>query len=184
MQVSSTGVAVALAVVIALGLLFFGPRVFAPLSPGAGLMASSTAATSTDSLSISTSTTNTQTSMSTSEPLPSPLPTRLTGTDVVVGTGAEATAGHNVTVNYVGMLPDGTVFDASSRHPETQAGFTFPLGGGRVIKGWDEGVVGMKVGGKRRLIIPADYGYGAQGVPGTIPPNATLIFDVELLGVQ
>jgi FKBP-type peptidyl-prolyl cis-trans isomerase len=183
MQVTSTGVAVALAVVIALGLLFFGPRVFAPFSPGSSLVATSTVATSTDALSVSTTTT-TQTTMTTSAPIPSPLPTTLTGTDEVIGTGAVATTGHNVTVNYVGMLPDGTVFDASARHPETQAGFTFPLGGGRVIKGWDEGVVGMKVGGKRRLIIPADFAYGAQGVPGTIPPNATLIFDVELLSVN
>ncbi|MEO6536642.1 MAG: FKBP-type peptidyl-prolyl cis-trans isomerase [Candidatus Paceibacterota bacterium] len=181
MQVTSTGVAVALAVVIALGLLFFGPRVFAPFSP-ISQTATSTQATSTDTLSISTTTT--VTTMTTSASIPSPLPTTLTATDEVIGTGAVATAGHNVTVNYVGMLPDGTVFDASARHPETQAGFSFPLGGGRVIKGWDEGVVGMKVGGKRRLIIPAAYGYGAQGVPGVIPANATLIFDVELLGVQ
>ncbi len=112
---------------------------------------------------------------------PQRLPTELTMTDTVVGTGAEAKAGQQVTVNYVGMLPDGTVFDASSKHGQA---FTFALGAGQVIKGWDMGVAGMKVGGKRRLIIPPSYGYGAQGAGNIIPPNATLIFDVELVAVK
>lgn len=102
-------------------------------------------------------------------------------TDLVVGTGAAATAGTAVTVQYVGTLESGLVFDASANHG-TQ-GFTFPLGAGQVIKGWDQGIVGMKEGGKRRLVIPASLGYGEQGYPGVIPPNATLIFEVELVKV-
>jgi FKBP-type peptidyl-prolyl cis-trans isomerase FkpA len=106
--------------------------------------------------------------------------------DLVAGTGAEASAGHKVTVNYTGWLqnPDGSAgkkFDSSLDRGQP---FVFPLGGGRVIRGWDEGVAGMKVGGKRKLIIPADLGYGSRGAGGVIPPNATLIFEVELLGVQ
>ena len=113
--------------------------------------------------------------------LPNELPTELTVTDVASGTGAEAKSGAMVAVNYVGMLPDGTVFDASERHGKP---ITFQLGAGQVIRGWDEGLVGMKVGGKRRLVIPPDMAYGSQGAGGLIPPNATLIFDVELVGVQ
>jgi FKBP-type peptidyl-prolyl cis-trans isomerase FkpA len=106
--------------------------------------------------------------------------------DLVVGTGAQATAGHQVSVHYTGWLqnPDGgpgKKFDSSLDRGQP---FDFPLGAGRVIRGWDEGVAGMKVGGKRRLIIPATLGYGARGAGGVIPPNATLIFDVELLGVH
>ena len=175
MQVTSTGIAVALAVVVALGLLFFGPQVFAPFSA----QTAQTAATST--LSIATSTMDTS-NQPAAAAIPNPLPTELTGTDTVIGTGAEAKTGDTVTVNYVGMLPDGTVFDASKNHGTT--GFTFPLGGGQVIKGWDQGVVGMKVGGHRRLIIPADLAYGNQAVGGVIPANATLVFDIELLDVK
>lgn len=109
------------------------------------------------------------------------LPTQLAAQDLVVGTGAEAKAGSQVTVNYVGMLPDGTVFDASAKHGQP---FSFTLGAGQVIKGWDLGVAGMKVGGKRQLIIPPQDGYGAQGAGGVIPPNATLFFTVELLDVK
>jgi FKBP-type peptidyl-prolyl cis-trans isomerase FkpA len=107
--------------------------------------------------------------------------------DVVVGTGAEAAAGKTVTVNYTGTFADGTVFDSSV--PRGQP-FVFVLGQGRVIKGWDEGLVGMKVGGKRTLVIPADMAYGAQGIrdPATgqyvIPPESVLYFDVELVNVQ
>ena len=100
-------------------------------------------------------------------------------TDLVVGSGAEAKAGQKVSVNYRGTLENGKEFDSSyGRGP-----FAFPLGGGRVIQGWDEGVAGMKVGGKRKLVIPPDLGYGSRGAGGVIPPNATLIFEVELLGV-
>ncbi|KAF1705909.1 FKBP-type peptidyl-prolyl cis-trans isomerase [Pseudoxanthomonas sacheonensis] len=103
--------------------------------------------------------------------------------DTVVGTGAQATPGRNVTVHYTGWLYEngeqGAKFDSSKDRGEP---FIFPLGAGMVIKGWDEGVRGMKEGGQRTLIIPANLGYGARGAGGVIPPNATLKFDVELLG--
>ena len=103
--------------------------------------------------------------------------------DTVVGSGAEAKPGRNVTVHYTGWLYEngeqGAKFDSSKDRGEP---FIFPLAGGMVIKGWDEGVQGMKVGGQRTLIIPANLGYGARGAGGVIPPNATLKFDVELLG--
>lgn len=105
--------------------------------------------------------------------------------DQKIGTGDEAIIGKNVSVNYTGSLTDGTVFDsnviASFKHVEP---FTFTLGTGQVIRGWDEGVAGMKVGGKRKLTIPSSKAYGDSGIPGAIPGGATLIFEVELLGVQ
>ena len=105
--------------------------------------------------------------------------------EVKVGTGDVAVAGKNVTVHYTGWLTDGVIqgkkFDSSKDRGEP---FVFPLGKGHVIKGWDEGVAGMKVGGKRTLIIPADLAYGARGAGGVIPPNATLVFEVELLDVK
>jgi FKBP-type peptidyl-prolyl cis-trans isomerase len=100
--------------------------------------------------------------------------------DDVVGTGAEAMPGQEVSVHYTGWLPDGKKFDSSVDRGKP---FVFPLGAGRVIAGWDEGVEGMKIGGTRTLIIPPDLGYGVRGV-GPIPPNSTLVFRVELLGVQ
>ena len=100
--------------------------------------------------------------------------------DIVVGTGDEAVAGKTVTVNYVGTLTDGTNFDASADHGQP---FTFMLGAGNVIKGWDTGVVGMKVGGKRKLTIPPELAYGDQQA-GSIPPNSTLVFEIELLKVE
>ncbi len=110
-------------------------------------------------------------------------PSGLQYEDTVVGTGAQAQAGRNVTVHYTGWLYEngaqGAKFDSSKDRGEP---FIFPLGAGMVIKGWDEGVQGMKEGGKRTLIIPANLGYGARGAGGVIPPNATLKFDVELLG--
>jgi len=106
-------------------------------------------------------------------------PSGLRITDLVVGNGAEAIAGQTVAVNYRGTLANGTEFDSSyGRGP-----FSFPLGGGRVIQGWDEGVAGMKVGGKRKLVIPPDLAYGDRGAGGVIPPNATLTFEVELLRI-
>lgn len=107
--------------------------------------------------------------------------TSLQSTDETVGTGAEAQNGDTVTVNYVGTLTDSTKFDSSYDRNQP---FSFSLGAGQVIKGWDQGVLGMKVGGKRKLVIPASLGYGATGSPPTIPANATLVFEIELLGVQ
>lgn len=107
-------------------------------------------------------------------------PTGLKYKDVEVGTGDSPNARELVSVHYTGTLPNGKVFDSSLKRGEP---FTFPIGAGRVIKGWDEGVATMKVGGKRQLVIPAELAYGSRGVPGVIPPNATLIFDVELLDI-
>ncbi|HTM22335.1 MAG TPA: FKBP-type peptidyl-prolyl cis-trans isomerase [Kofleriaceae bacterium] len=100
--------------------------------------------------------------------------------DLVVGNGAEAKSGARVSVHYTGWLTNGTKFDSSLDRGKP---FQFQLGAGQVIKGWDQGVAGMKIGGKRKLTIPPDLGYGARGAGGVIPPNATLIFEVELLGV-
>lgn len=100
--------------------------------------------------------------------------------DITVGDGAEAVSGQRVTVHYTGWLTSGKKFDSSVDRGQP---FVFPLGGGRVIRGWDEGVAGMRVGGKRKLTIPPHMGYGARGAGGVIPPNATLVFEVELLGV-
>ena len=101
--------------------------------------------------------------------------------DLVVGTGLEAKKGQTVSVHYTGWLTDGKKFDSSKDHGKP---FSFALGRGQVIQGWDEGVVGMKVGGRRKLTIPSEMGYGKQGFPGAIPPDATLVFEVELLGTR
>lgn len=108
-------------------------------------------------------------------------PSGLKYVDQVVGTGEVAVAGKTANVHYTGWLENGKKFDSSVDRGQP---FSFPLGAGRVIKGWDEGVQGMKVGGKRKLTIPSDLGYGSRGAGGVIPPNATLVFDVELLGVR
>ena len=108
-------------------------------------------------------------------------PTGLQYWDIKVGTGDAAVTGKPVHVHYTGWLTTGKKFDSSVDRKEP---FTFTLGAGEVIPGWDQGVKGMKVGGKRQLKIPASLGYGSRGAGGVIPPNATLIFDVELLGVE
>ena len=166
MNVTATGVAVALAVLVAFGLLVFGPGMFGP------------AMSSNQDILLPNTMTEPENQ---GAPIPETLPTELTVSDEVVGTGAEAAPGSTVSVRYTGMLPDGSVFDTTAARNNEP--FTFVLGQGSVIQGWDQGLVGMKEGGKRRLIIPPAMGYGAQGV-GPIPPNATLIFDVELLTVN
>jgi FKBP-type peptidyl-prolyl cis-trans isomerase len=109
------------------------------------------------------------------------MPNGLKYVDLKVGDGQIAETGMTAQVHYTGWLTDGTKFDSSVDRGQP---FSFKLGAGQVIRGWDEGVKGMRVGGKRKLTIPPDMGYGAAGAGGVIPPNATLVFDVELLGVQ
>ena len=169
MNVTSTSIAVALALAVATG--------FFLISSPSTLFDS---ASSQSVLNLDQTASTTVTTTSSMEPV-SEVPTELTITDTVIGSGVEATPGSTVTVNYVGALTDGTVFDASANHGQP---FAFQLGAGQVIRGWDEGIVGMKVGGKRTLIIPASLAYGNQAVGGVIPANATLMFEVELLGVQ
>ncbi len=101
--------------------------------------------------------------------------------DILVGSGSEAIAGNTVTVHYTGWLTNGTKFDSSKDRNDP---FVFPLGAGHVIRGWDQGVAGMKTGGKRKITIPPEMGYGASGAGGIIPPNATLVFEVELLAAK
>lgn len=107
--------------------------------------------------------------------------TELEITDLVVGSGAEAAAGKKVSVHYTGTLTDGKKFDSSLDRGQP---FAFSLGAGQVIRGWDQGVAGMKVGGRRRLVIAPHLAYGARGFPPVIPPNSTLVFEVELLDVR
>ena len=168
MQPTQTGIAVALALaVIVFFYVFGGMSFFASPAP---------------SDAVNTEVITTQT-VSTTTPTMPPI-TELQVTDKIVGTGATAAAGDSVTVNYVGALTNGTVFDASANHPETANGFTFTLGAGQVIQGWDQGLIGMKVGGKRVLVIPASLAYGNQSPAPSIPANSALLFEVELLKVQ
>jgi len=166
MQPTQTGIAVALALAVFIFFFIFG---------GTSLFANSVPL---DGTSIEIATTTTQTTSTTM-----PTVQELQITDETVGAGTVAVAGDKVTVTYVGALTNGTVFDASANHQETVNGFTFSLGAGDVIQGWDEGIVGMKVGGVRRLVIPASLGYGNQDY-GPIPANSTLVFEVRLLKVE
>jgi FKBP-type peptidyl-prolyl cis-trans isomerase len=159
MKPTQTGIAVALALaVIVFFFIFNGMSIFIGSTP-------------------TTETTTNQTASTTMSTV-----TELQVTDEIIGTGAVAAAGDKVTVQYVGALTDGTVFDASASH--SADGFTFNLGKGEVIQGWDQGVAGMKEGGKRRLVIPASLAYGDKAVGNIIPANSTLVFEVELLKVQ
>lgn len=151
---TSTGIAVAAAVAVALIFLFFGSSLFSLFSPNTTVLMPEQQAPQN--------------------------PGTLQMTDTVVGTGAEAQVGSTVTVNYVGMFQDGTVFDASANHGQP---YTFVLGQGAVIAGWDQGLIGMKAGGKRLLSIPPELGYGPNDY-GPIPGNSTLIFEVEMVQVQ
>ena len=186
MNITGTGIAVALAVIVALSFLFFGPQIFSFLNLTHQSTAVTTASTTTmqdqnSNQPTGTSADATQSAAASGLPAGIPQnPTQLMISDQTVGTGAVAAAGDQVTVSYVGMLANGTVFDASANHGGS---FSFVLGAGQVIKGWDEGVAGMKVGGKRTLVIPASLGYGPQA-NGPIPANSTLVFEVQLLGIQ
>jgi FKBP-type peptidyl-prolyl cis-trans isomerase len=165
MQPTQTGIAVALALAL-VGAFFLFPG----LLPWGAAPQTQTASTTMQPDSTSTTT------------MPTSNSDQLQATDEVVGTGSTAEAGDSVTVNYVGALTNGTVFDASANHGSS--GFTFTLGAGQVIKGWDLGVAGMKVGGKRKLVIPASLAYGDQAIGNVIPANSTLVFEVELTNVK
>ena len=166
MNTTTTGIVVALAVVVVAAFFIFpNYSPFNLLQSQTQQPAAATAPTITPTQATTTM----------------PDATQLQITDQTVGTGAVAQAGDSITVNYVGSLTNGTVFDASANHGQP---FTFTLGAGQVIPGWDQGLVGMKVGGKRTLVIPPALGYGAQGAGGVIPPNATLVFQVELVSVS
>lgn len=160
MNVTSTGIAVALAIVVVLGFFVFG------ISNPFGMSATDADPAAT-AAAVGTAPTTTN-------------PDGLMITEVQVGTGAEAVNGSTVSVHYTGRLENGTVFDSSIPRGEP---ITFPLGTGMVIQGWEQGILGMKVGGKRQLVIPPELGYGARD-HGPIPANSTLIFDVELVNVQ
>lgn len=169
MKPTQTGIATALALVVVI-MIFIVPG----LSPFGSSQQPTDAAVESQTL-------PTDQTASTTATMPTEI-TQLMMKDGVVGTGAAAAPGDSVTVNYVGSLTNGTVFDASANHGTT--GFTFTLGAGQVIKGWDQGIVGMKEGGKRTLLIPADLAYGSQSPAPSIPANSALIFEVELLKVQ
>lgn len=137
--------------------------------------------TATSTTAESTTTESTATESTAPAPAPAAPAEKVQIKDNVVGKGAVAKSGDQVTVNYTGWLMDGTKFDSSLDRNQP---FSFVIGAGQVIQGWDEGVAGMKVGGTRTLIIPPSLGYGDQGAPPAIPPNATLKFQIELLAVQ
>lgn len=161
MKATQTGIAVTLALTL-VAVFFILPNMW----PFGGMGAAVTAADEQDSAS----------------PMSTPNTDQFSATDLQAGAGATAEQGDRVTVNYVGALTNGQVFDASANHGDQ--GFTFVLGAGEVIAGWDQGIVGMKEGGVRRLVIPPALAYGDRGAGGVIPPNATLIFDVQLVKVE
>ena len=178
MQPTQTGIATALALIVVIA-FFIVPGLW-PFRSSAPGGADQQAATETATTVATQPTTNTQPNNTMSA---NAIPVKeLSFKDEVVGSGAAAAPGDTITVNYVGSLIDGTVFDASANHGST--GFSFTLGAGQVIKGWDQGIVGMKEGGKRALIIPADLAYGDRPVGNLIPANSPLVFEVELLKVQ
>jgi peptidylprolyl isomerase len=145
----------------------------------ATVTSSTPTSTSPTTATVKTPTTGPLSKEPTVTPPTGPAPSKLVTKELITGTGPEAKAGEQVTVNYVGVLyKGGKVFDASWKRNET---FPFALGKGQVIPGWDQGIVGMKVGGRRELIIPAELAYGAKGSPPTIPPNSALVFVVDLL---
>jgi len=168
MQPTQTGIATALALVVVI-MFFIVPGLW-PFGNVASVQEGDVAGAAITNQETST------TSMPT-EPV-----TELMVNDEVVGSGAVAEAGDTITVNYVGALTNGQVFDASANHGTE--GFTFSLGAGQVIRGWDQGIVGMKEGGRRVLVIPASLAYGDRAIGDVIPANSTLVFQVELLKVQ
>jgi len=164
MTTLQTGIAIVLAIIV-VGVFFLFPGLSPFKLSGTPVATSTASAAASTSVGEGASTT----------------PTGLQVTDVTIGTGVTVKAGDTIVGNYVGMLPDGTVFDASANHGGPA---TFQIGVGQVIPGWDAGIIGMKEGGKRHLVIPPDLAYGADGYPGVIPPNSTLTFDVELVKVN
>jgi FKBP-type peptidyl-prolyl cis-trans isomerase FkpA len=169
MHPTQTGIAVAAALVVVLYFLFFGTA--SPFS----MFAPSNGAPAQDEMSGTTPNQPATSTMALNA-------SELQLTDVSPGLGVTAEKGDTVTVNYVGALTDGKVFDASANHGSD--GFTFELGAGKVIRGWDQGIVGMKEGGKRVLVIPPALAYGDQAIGNVIPANSTLVFEVELIKVQ
>ncbi len=172
MTPTSKAVAVALALVVAIAFLIYGPRIFTPFTNqnnNAIIKNQEPTITMNENPSVPRLT----------QEVPNPLPSDLFIKDIVVGSGPEAKNGDLVSVHYVGAFPDGTVFDSSLN----RAPFSLQLGAGMVISGWEQGLVGMKEGGKRQLVIPGSLAYGERGA-GPIPPNATLVFEVELLSVS
>ena len=163
MKPTQAGIAVALALAVVIIVFIF---------PGLSPFPSTSAPAAVDADLTTADNQSTPTAMS---------PDSLQLTDQIVGTGMVAENGDTVTVNYIGAFTNGTVFDASANHGSS--GFDFVLGAGRVIAGWDQGVAGMKVGGKRMLVVPPALGYGSQDY-GPIPANSTLVFEIELLEVQ
>jgi FKBP-type peptidyl-prolyl cis-trans isomerase len=170
-----TGIAVTLALVV-MGSFFI---------PGFSIFGADPLPTTDESAGVVLGAESETTESTTTNTNPNPTNTMPTSnelqiSDEVVGTGVAAKAGDSLTVNYVGALADGTIFDASANHGQP---FTFTIGQGKVIQGWDQGLIGMKEGGKRLLIIPAALGYGDRGSGSAIPPGATLLFQVELVKV-